>query len=115
MGGHVRFVPQADIDVMREPFDQWAFDVPVRHVHHNVAALNLRAFMERSDRYLAFLTEEGRYRLLVEAVTDYAIYLLDPSGAVTTWNPGAQRFKGYTANEIIGQHFSYFTPRKTRR
>jgi PAS domain-containing protein len=38
--------------------------------------------------------EEGRYRLLVEAVTDYAIYLLDPSGIVTTWNPGAQRFKG---------------------
>lgn len=64
--------------------------------------------MERSDRYLAALTEEGRYRLLVEAVTDYAIYLLDPSGVVTTWNPGAQRFKGYTANEIIGQHFSLF-------
>jgi PAS domain S-box-containing protein len=73
-----------------------------------MAALNLRAFMERSDRYLASLTEEGRYRLLVEAVTDYAIYLLDPSGMVTTWNPGAQRFKGYTANEIIGQHFSLF-------
>lgn len=36
MGGHVRFVPQADIDVMREPFDQWAFDVSVRHVHNNV-------------------------------------------------------------------------------
>jgi PAS domain-containing protein len=53
--------------------------------------------MQRTDRYLASLTEEGRYRLLVEAVTDYAIYLLDPSGIVTTWNPGAQRFKGYTA------------------
>ena len=64
--------------------------------------------MQRSDRYLASLTEEGRCRLLVEAVTDYAIYLLDPSGVVTTWNPGAQRFKGYTANEIIGQHFSLF-------
>jgi PAS domain S-box-containing protein len=64
--------------------------------------------MERSDQYLAFLTEEGRYRLLIEAVTDYAIYLLDPSGIVTTWNPGAQRFKGYTAAEIVGQHFSRF-------
>ncbi|MFZ1952742.1 MAG: PAS domain S-box protein [Pseudolabrys sp.] len=64
--------------------------------------------MERSDLYLASLTEEGRYRLLVEAVTDYAIYLLDRSGVVTTWNPGAQRFKGYTADEVIGQHFSLF-------
>src|SRR5262245_45255915 len=64
--------------------------------------------MDRIDRYLASLTDEGRYRLLIEAVTDYAIYLLDPSGIVTTWNPGAQRFKGYAAAEIIGQHFSRF-------
>jgi PAS domain S-box-containing protein len=64
--------------------------------------------MHRSDRYLSSLTEEGRYRLLIEAVTDYAIYLLDSSGIVTTWNPGAQRFKGYTAGDIIGQHFSRF-------
>ena len=64
--------------------------------------------MDRADRYLSSLTEDGRYRLLIEAVTDYAIYLLDPSGIVTTWNPGAQRFKGYTAGDIIGQHFSRF-------
>src|ERR1700682_6085669 len=64
--------------------------------------------MERSDRYLASLADEDRYRLLVEAVTDYAIYLLDPSGIVTTWNPGAQWFKGYTADEAIGRHFSCF-------
>ncbi len=67
--------------------------------------------MERSDLFLASLTQEGRYRLLVEAVTDYAIYMLDASGVVTSWNPGAQRFKGYTENEIIGQHFSrFYTP-----
>ena len=67
--------------------------------------------MQHSDRYLASLTDEGRYRLLIEAVTDYAIYLLDASGIVTTWNPGAERFKGYSANEIIGQHFSrFYTP-----
>lgn len=64
--------------------------------------------MDGTDRYLASLTDEGRYRLLIEAVTDYAIYLLDPSGIVTTWNPGAQRFKGYAPGEIIGQHFSRF-------
>jgi PAS domain S-box-containing protein len=64
--------------------------------------------MERSDRHDAALTTDGRYRLLVEAVTDYAIYMLDPTGIVTSWNPGAQRFKGYTPDEIIGQHFSRF-------
>ena len=70
--------------------------------------------MELSNQYLATLSEEGRYRLLIEAVTDYAIYLLDPAGIITTWNPGAQRFKGYAADEIIGQHFSRFTPRKIK-
>jgi PAS domain S-box-containing protein len=71
--------------------------------------------MERSDRNIASLTDEGRYRLLVEAVTDYAIYMLDASGIVTTWNPGAQRFKGYAANEIIGQHFSRFYTEDDRK
>ena len=52
--------------------------------------------------------ESARYRELVEAVTDYAIYMLDPSGIVSSWNAGAQRFKGYTPGEIIGQHFSRF-------
>ena len=70
--------------------------------------------MDRVDRYLASLTDEGRYRLLIEAVTDYAVYLLDPLGIVTTWNPGAQRFKGYTAGEIIGQHFSRFYTEQDR-
>lgn len=54
------------------------------------------------------LSEEERVRLLVSAVTDYAIYMLDPDGRVATWNPGAERFKGYKAEEIIGQHFSRF-------
>jgi PAS domain S-box-containing protein len=54
------------------------------------------------------LTEEQRLRLLVSAITDYAIYMLDPDGYVRTWNPGALRFKGYSADEIIGQHFSRF-------
>jgi PAS domain S-box-containing protein len=52
--------------------------------------------------------DAGRYRLLVESVTDYAIYMLDPDGVVTSWNAGAQRFKGYTAGEIIGQNFARF-------
>src|SRR5580698_8758944 len=52
--------------------------------------------------------DDGRYRLLVDSITDYAIYMLDPDGVVTSWNPGAERFKGYTADEILGCHFSQF-------
>ena len=53
---------------------------------------------------------EERFRLLVESVRDYAIFMLDPEGFVLTWNAGAERFKGYRADEIIGQHFSRFYP-----
>lgn len=51
---------------------------------------------------------ERRFRLLVEGVIDYAIYMLDPSGIITNWNSGAQRIKGYSAPEIIGKHFGIF-------
>jgi PAS domain S-box-containing protein len=53
------------------------------------------------------------YRLLIESVTDYAIFSLNATGHVVTWNPGAQRFTGYTASEIIGRHFSVFYPEET--
>jgi PAS domain S-box-containing protein len=58
--------------------------------------------------------DDQRYRLLIEAITDYAIYMLDPNGLVSSWNPGAARFKGYTAEEIIGQHFSKFYTEEDR-
>ena len=54
---------------------------------------------------------EQRYRLLVEGVMDYAIFSMDSSGHITSWNTGAERIKGYTADQIIGQHFSaFYTP-----
>ena len=52
------------------------------------------------------------HRLLVESVDDYAIFALDPDGYILSWNAGAQRFKGYTADEVIGKHFSIFYPRE---
>jgi PAS domain S-box-containing protein len=58
---------------------------------------------------------EHRFRLLVDAVTDYAIFMLDPAGIVVNWNPGARRIKGYTAEEIVGQHFSRFYTEEDRR
>jgi PAS domain S-box-containing protein len=56
----------------------------------------------------AAVDHDDRYRLLVESIVDYAIYMLDPQGHVVSWNRGAERFKGYTDREIIGQHFSRF-------
>ncbi|MBB5790163.1 PAS domain S-box protein [Jiangella mangrovi] len=57
---------------------------------------------------------EERFRLLVDAVRDYAIFMLDPFGHVTSWNAGAERIKGYSATEIIGQHFRIFYPQDKR-
>lgn len=54
------------------------------------------------------IRHEQRYRLLIEAITDYAIYMLDTGGFVTSWNPGAERLKGYKEEEIVGRHFSTF-------
>src|SRR5262249_52500927 len=51
---------------------------------------------------------EAQFRMLVSGVTDYALYMLDPSGNVSSWNSGGQRIKGYSPDEIIGQHFSRF-------
>ncbi|MGR9236399.1 PAS domain S-box protein (plasmid) [Rhizobium leguminosarum] len=64
--------------------------------------------MEVLNRHDTSLDEEGRFRLLVDAITDYAIYMLSPEGIITSWNTGAQRFKGYKPSEILGEHFSRF-------
>src|SRR5262249_60222172 len=62
----------------------------------------------------ALLESERRFRMLVEGVVDYAICMLDPSGVVTNWNAGAERLKGYKADEILGQHFSRFYTKEDR-
>jgi PAS domain S-box-containing protein len=63
---------------------------------------------ERKHTEEALHESEARLHLLIEGVTDYAIYLLDPGGKVVNWNEGAERLKGYRSDEIIGQHFSRF-------
>jgi PAS domain S-box-containing protein len=65
--------------------------------------------------YETMARDGGRFQLLVDAVTDYAIYMLDPTGIITSWNSGAQRFKGYVESEILGEHFSKFYPEADRR
>ncbi|WP_420997721.1 PAS domain S-box protein [Cupriavidus sp. 30B13] len=60
------------------------------------------------------LTDAERFELLVSNVSDYAIYMLNPNGFINSWNAGAQRFKGYVASEVIGQHFSLFYTEEDR-
>ncbi|HZI43077.1 MAG TPA: PAS domain-containing sensor histidine kinase [Gemmatimonadaceae bacterium] len=69
-----------------------------------------RDLSERRDAEEELRLSEERFRLLVQTVKDYAIFMLDPTGHVATWNEGARRIKGYTADEIIGRHFSVFYP-----
>ncbi|MHC8366796.1 hybrid sensor histidine kinase/response regulator [Pseudomonas sp. ZT5P21] len=66
------------------------------------------------DRTKANPIEDGRFRLLIDAVIDYAIYMIDPDGIISSWNSGARRFKGYEEAEIIGQHFSRFYTEEDR-
>jgi PAS domain S-box-containing protein len=70
-----------------------------------------RDMTEKRETQQALLEAERTFRILVQGVTDYAIYMLDPDGRVANWNAGAERIKGYSPEEIIGEHFSrFYTP-----
>ena len=69
-----------------------------------------RSTMEARRHEESLRESEERFRLMVEGVKDYAIFMLDPGGCVTTWNDGAERIEGYEEAEILGRHFSVFYP-----
>ena len=92
----------------------WAMVVidPIREKEEIVGFAKItRDMTEYRQSMLATLESERQFRLLVQGVSDYAIYMLDPEGTVTSWNTGAERIKGYSADDIVGQHFStFYTP-----
>ncbi len=92
-----------------------AASMPVRELDEVgnalVAASTRRQDLEQQLVQQARQESEQRFRMLVQGVTDYAIFMLDPEGKVANWNEGARRIKGYADDEIIGQHFSrFYTP-----
>src|SRR6476620_3050312 len=82
------------------------------HGAHRGFAKVTRDLTERRTQEELLRQSEEMFRLMLEGVRDYAIFLLDPDGRVVTWNLGAQLTKGYTAEEIIGRHFSIFYPKE---
>ncbi|MBN8909988.1 MAG: PAS domain S-box protein, partial [Rhodospirillales bacterium] len=73
-----------------------------------------RDVTRRREAELALKESERRFRLLVQGVVDYSMFMLDPSGLVVNWNQGAERIKGYRAEEIVGRHFSTFYTKEDR-
>ena len=92
------------VDIMLSPVDGGS--------GHSVLTV-VRDITERKQAEADLRQSEERFRLLVEGAIDYAIFMLDPQGRVATWNSGAERIKGYTADEILGQHFSKFYPQES--
>jgi len=81
---------------------------PVQTGDEQLVLAVVRDVFDRKMTQEAFRRSEEKFRLLVEGAQDYAIFMLDTEGRVSSWNPGAERIKGYEANEILGQHFSRF-------
>lgn len=94
--------------VLRENEQQLERRVEERTVE--LIAANAQLHEEAESR----LRAEGRFKVLVEGVRDYAIFMLDRTGMITNWNPGAERIKGYSEDEIVGKHFSIFYTEEDR-
>jgi PAS domain S-box-containing protein len=86
------------------------YSVQIFPLSDNFMGVSLENVTKRRQAEQSLLESEERFRLLIQGIQEYAIFQLDPAGQVVTWNPGAERLKGYKAEEIIGRHFSVFYP-----
>ncbi len=110
-----------EVALIREVTDRsWAHvertaaEAELRKTAEQLRELNADLETRAMERAAALEQSQTQFRLLVQGVTDYAIYMLDPNGVVASWNAGAQRIKGYTPDEIMGTHFSTFYPEEDR-
>ncbi len=110
-----------EIALIREVTDRsWAHvartaaEAELRRTAEQLRQLNAELETRANERAAALEQSRTQFRLLVQGVTDYAIYMLNPDGVVASWNAGAQRIKGYTPDEIMGAHFSTFYPEEDR-
>ncbi len=96
---------------LRKDGTEFPVDISLSQLETEGGILVSSVIRDISERKLAqeqLRTSEERFRLLVNGVEDYAIFLLDPTGHVVSWNTGAEKIKGYSADEILGSHFSRF-------
>ena len=110
-----------EVALIREVTDRsWAHvertaaEAELRSTAAQLRELNATLESRANERAAALEQSRTQFRLLVQGVTDYAIYMLDPKGVVASWNAGAQRIKGYAPEEIMGAHFSTFYPDEER-
>lgn len=108
------FLTSGDVDLpqLEEAYRLGAVDFLVKPVLPMALQSKVRSLTLLFREKQRALREADQFRLMVQGTRDYAIFMLDPAGRVVTWNTGAERIKGYTADEIIGQHFTKFYPQE---